>query len=96
MREKVIEDYLRLRVKNLGGKAYKFVSPGNVGVPDRLVVLPGGKICFAELKGEGGKLSKVQEKKIKELKKLGCDVVVIKSKDEVDWFIKCCEEVMKG
>ena len=40
MLEKDIEEKLRNKVKKLGGKAYKFVSPGNAGVPDRLVILP--------------------------------------------------------
>ncbi len=44
MLEKMIEQKLRNEVKALGGRAYKFVSPGNDGVPDRLVVLPGGKV----------------------------------------------------
>jgi len=93
MSEKAIENYLRLRVKKLGGKAYKFVSPGNVGVPDRIVVLPGGRICFVELKSEIGKTTPIQEKRIKELRDLGCDAVVVKSKTEVDWLISCFEEV---
>lgn len=55
MRESTIEAYLRDRVKELGGKAYKFVSPGNDGVPDRLVCLPGGRAVFVELKAPGKK-----------------------------------------
>ena len=49
MRERDVERYLRERVKQLGGRAYKFVSPGNNGVPDRIVMLPGGKLFFVEL-----------------------------------------------
>lgn len=47
MREKEIEEKFREAVKRAGGKAYKFVSPGNDGVPDRLVVMPGGhnRLC---------------------------------------------------
>lgn len=84
MREKVIEDYLRLRVKQQGGRAYKFVSPGNAGVPDRLVVMPGGQVFFAELKAPGGKVTKLQERKIAELEQLGCTVILINSKEGVD------------
>ena len=47
MKESEIEARLVRGVKALGGVAYKFVSPGNVGVPDRLVVLPGGRVIFA-------------------------------------------------
>ena len=45
--EKSIEEYLRDQVRKIGGKAYKFVSPGNAGVPDRLVVLPGGDLVMS-------------------------------------------------
>lgn len=54
MKESEIEARLVRGVKALGGVAYKFVSPGNVGVPDRVVVLPGGRVIFVELKAEGG------------------------------------------
>ena len=49
MKEKEIETYLRMRISSFGGRAYKFVSPGNDGVPDRLVCLPGGKVIFVEI-----------------------------------------------
>jgi hypothetical protein len=55
MREKDIESYLRDQVKKIKGIAYKFESPGNSGVPDRLVLLPDGKIYFVELKAPGKK-----------------------------------------
>lgn len=57
MRESDIERRLVQGVKKLGGRAYKFVSPGNVGVPDRLVVLPGGVVLFVEVKAPDGRLS---------------------------------------
>lgn len=47
--EKETEKYLRDEIKKMGGAAYKFVSPGNAGVPDRLVCLPGGKIGRAHV-----------------------------------------------
>ena len=47
--EKTTEAYLRDRVKALGGRSYKWVSPGCSGVPDRIVVMPGGRIVFVEL-----------------------------------------------
>lgn len=62
--EREIEAYLRDRVKALGGRAYKWVSPGNSGVPDRIVMLPGGVIAFVELKAPGktsGPLQKRQQ-----------------------------------
>ena len=53
MREKTIESKLVKAVKNMGGLAPKFVSPGFDGVPDRIVFLPHGKIAFVELKAKG-------------------------------------------
>ena len=84
MLEKDIEEYLRLQVKSIGGKAYKFVSPGNAGVPDRLVCLPGGEVTFVELKATGKKSTPLQTKRQAELKKLGFAVFVVDSKARVD------------
>ena len=53
MREKIIEQHLVMAVKNSGGIAPKLVSPGFDGMPDRLVLLPGGKIGFVEVKAPG-------------------------------------------
>ena len=87
MREAVIEAYLRDRVKELGGKAYKFVSPGNTGVPDRLVCLPGGRVVFVELKAPGKKPTALQRSQHKKLESLGFEVQVIDQKERVDQFI---------
>lgn len=87
MHEKEIEAYLRDRVKEIGGKAYKFVSPGNNGVPDRLVCLPGGRAVFAELKAPGKVPTPLQLLQQKKLQNLGFDVWVIDSKEAVDRFI---------
>ena len=87
MRESTIEAYLRDRVKELGGKAYKFVSPGNDGVPDRLVCLPGGRVVFVELKAPGKTPTRLQLLQHAELGKRGFDVFVIDSKQGVDDFI---------
>lgn len=82
--EKAIEEYLRDQVKSKGGKAYKFVSPGNAGVPDRIIVLPGVDVFFVEMKAPGKKPTKLQNKKIAELRALGKDVFVAGSKEAVD------------
>ncbi len=88
MTEKDIESKLRDKVKNLGGRAYKFVSPGQAGVPDRLIVLPGGKVGFAELKKPGEKPRRLQYAQIRFLKNLGCIVRVIDSENQIDEFIQ--------
>lgn len=87
MREKDIEAYLRDEVKKIGGWAPKFVSPGNTGVPDRLVCLPGGRAVFVELKAPGKVPTQLQLLQQKRLKTLGFPVWVIDSKDGVDAFI---------
>lgn len=77
MRESELEEKFRAMVAQAGGKAYKFVSPGNAGVPDRLVVLPGGRIGFVELKRKGRKPGKQQEYRMAELERLGCPAMVV-------------------
>lgn len=87
-REEYIEKKLVDKVKALGGRAYKFVSPGNSGVPDRLIVLPGGKIGFVETKRpKGGRTSKLQERQIAFLQSLDCKVEVISTIDQIDNFL---------
>lgn len=92
MREKQVEQYLIKQVKMLGGLCYKWSSPGQRGVPDRIVFLF-GEIHFVEVKTKGGKLSRLQELTIEELKKRGCNVHIVWSKEDVDGFCQaCCAE----
>lgn len=86
MQEKDIEQYLVKRVKENGGKAYKWVSPGNDGVPDRIVIFP-RTIIFVELKAPRKKPTLLQLARHKELAKLGYEVQVIDSKEGVDRLI---------
>lgn len=88
MRERDIEAYLRDQIKRLGGIAYKFVSPGNAGVPDRIVLLPGGRVVFVELKAPGKQPTPLQLRQQKRIRNLGFQVLVIDSKAGVDEFIK--------
>ncbi len=88
MREKEIEQYLVDRVRGMGGMAFKFVSPGCTGVPDRLVILPGGKVGFLELKAPGEKPRKEQSHRILQLRKLGCRAWFTDSPEGVDWFLQ--------
>lgn len=78
MREKEIEKILTEEVKKLGGRTYKWVSPGNDGVPDRIVIFPDARPIFVELKTDTGKLTALQEVQIARLKKLGQWVEVVK------------------
>lgn len=87
MREKEIEQYLVNEVRKAGGRAYKFISPGNSGVPDRIVIFSGGKIRFVELKAPGGKVRPQQAARFRELERLGFPIRVLDSIDGVDDFI---------
>jgi len=93
MAEREIEKKLVDGVRKLGGRAYKFVSPGNDGVPDRIVVLPGRAPKFIELKIETGRLSSLQNVQIKKLKDLGQDVRVLYGLEDVKRFL---EEIQNG
>ena len=77
MREKTLERRLAEAVKAMGGIAPKFVSPGFAGMPDRLVLLPGGKCGFVEVKRRGEKPRPLQEARHGMLKRLGFKVYVL-------------------
>lgn len=87
MRESTIEKRLKKEIELIGGKALKFVSPGVSGVPDRIVLLPHGRIIFVELKAPGEKPRALQEYRAKELRSLGFEVKVIDSIDGITNFI---------
>ena len=77
MREKTIEAKLVQAVRTKGGLAPKFTSPGLDGVPDRLVLLPGGRIAFIELKAPGKTLRPLQVRRKRQLESLGFSVFCI-------------------
>ncbi|MDE9455735.1 VRR-NUC domain-containing protein, partial [Xenorhabdus bovienii] len=68
-------------IKKAGGIAYKFVSPGRRSVPDRICILPGGRILFVECKAPGEKPRPDQLREHERLRALGCEVVVLDSKE---------------
>ncbi|MGP5206444.1 VRR-NUC domain-containing protein [Corynebacterium casei] len=71
MNEKQLETMFINAVKKAGGKAYKFVSPTTAGMPDRLVIFPGGKVGFIELKAPGQKVRPLQKHRLEELTGFG-------------------------
>ena len=83
MLEKEIEQALVSAVKQEGGRCLKFISPGMAGVPDRLMLLPNGKIAFVELKAPGKKPRPLQRKRIKQLTALGFLCFVIDGKEQI-------------
>ena len=89
--EREVERALIRAVKRAGGKCLKFVSSGCAGVPDRICLLPGGRVFFAEVKRPGGKPRPLQEKRHSELRKLGFEVYVIDGKEECDGVTRLSE-----
>lgn len=81
--ENRIERHLAMSVKKMGGMAVKFVSPGLDGVPDRIVLLPGRKIAFVELKAPGEKPRPLQAKRKRQLEALGFPVYVIDGMEQI-------------
>ncbi|WP_333638541.1 VRR-NUC domain-containing protein [Tissierella praeacuta] len=86
MLENKIEKELKSQVKKIGGKAYKFSSPGNNGVPDRIVLYK-GQCYFVELKKPGEDLRPLQKVVKKRFRELGFEVYVIDSIEKVGEFI---------
>ena len=87
MREKTIEHNLVMEVKRVGGLALKFVSPGFVGVPDRLVLLQGGKMGFVEVKAPGKHPRPLQEARHRLLRRLGFKVYVLDGAEQIGGII---------
>lgn len=82
--ENAVENYLTKEVERRGGITYKFESPGQKGVPDRIVIL-NGRTAFVETKRpKGGRFSKLQKWQIDRMRKAGAEVYTAKNKEEVD------------
>jgi hypothetical protein len=88
MSEKYIEQKLVAAVKNMGGIAPKFVSPGFNGMPDRLVLLHRGRIAFIELKAPGKTMRPLQVRRKRQLEALGFSVYCIDSVELIDEVLK--------
>ena len=87
MLESKIELKLKKEVEKIGGLSLKFTCPGMAGVPDRLVLLPKGKMFFVELKAPGRKLRPLQLKRKEQLESLGFKVYVIDSYEKIQLFL---------
>ena len=81
--EKRVEKIFTDAVKKMGGMAVKFISPGLYGVPGRIVLLPGRKIAFVELKAPGKKPRPLQVKRMRQLKSLGFPVYVVDGAEQI-------------
>ena len=95
MNEKLIEKKLREAVRKMGGKALKFSSPYESGYPDRLILRPGGRVFWVELKTTGKKPTAKQLLRQTELRKLGFVSEVIDSEEGLKKFITDIENERK-
>jgi hypothetical protein len=86
--ERDVEQYLRGQVEKLGGRCDKFNPDLNNGMPDRIVMLPGGVLIWVELKkDESADARRLQKMQHRKLRKLGQQVCVIHTKAQVDELI---------
>lgn len=95
MFEREIEKRFVKRIRNIKGYAWKFVSPGLNGVPDRIVLL-GGRVYFVELKRPGGVLSPIQKVMINRIKRAGLEVFIIENDHDIDSVIRILESRTKN
>ena len=93
MREKTIEQRLVKAAKSMGGIAVKFVSPGFDGMPDRVVLLPYGKIAFVEVKAPGCKPRPLQVSRHGQLRRLGFKVYLLDSPEQINEIL---EDIQNG
>lgn len=87
MLEREVEKALVREVRKHGGIAPKLTSPNNAGMPDRLVILPPGKVCFVELKAPGKKPRPLQVRQMERLTQLGCMVRIIDHPNQIPGLI---------
>ena len=87
MNEKQIEKKLVEAVKKAGGLAPKFTSPGFDGVPDRIILLPGGHMGFAELKSPGKAMRPLQMRRKRQLEELGFKIFCVDEPEQIGGVI---------
>ena len=88
MREKQIERKLVDAVKAADGICPKLVSPGTDGMPDRMVLLPKGRIGFVEVKAPGGTPRPLQTHRHRQLRALGFPVFVLDDSERIPWILE--------
>ena len=93
MREKTIEEYLTWAVERVGGVTFKFRSPSQRGVADRIVCLPNGQTWFVELKADRGRLSPLQRVFASVMEQTNQRYKVLYSTEEVDAFVEAVSRV---
>ncbi|WP_278833292.1 VRR-NUC domain-containing protein [Porphyromonas cangingivalis] len=92
MNEKLLEKKLNLLVEKTGGLSIKFESRLLAGMPDRLVLYPGGQTYWVELKTTGQKPRAIQKYRHEQLRQMGQEVFIIDSIDSLNEFIDYATE----
>ena len=88
MKESEVEKYFVWTVERMGGKTWKFTSPGRKGVADRIACLPDGTTWFVELKTKGGRLSELQKLFADEVLALNQRYACLWTKEQIDGWVK--------
>lgn len=88
MLERQVEKALVSAIKKAGGIAPKLTSPGTAGMPDRIIILPEGKVCFVELKAPGQQPRPIQLRQMARLTNLGCMVRTIDHPNQIQELIE--------
>lgn len=89
MFEKQLEEKLNKKIREAGGLSLKFSSPGYVGVPDRIILMPNGRIYFVEMKRHRGKrVLGMQKHVFEKFETLGFKVYILDSMREIEKFMK--------
>jgi hypothetical protein len=88
MKEKIVENHFVWAVERIGGKTWKFTSPGRKGVTDRIACLPDGSTWFVELKTKGGRLSALQKMFMSDMALLNQNYMCLWTTEQVDEWVK--------
>jgi len=86
MKESEVENHFVWTIERMGGKTYKFTSPGRKGVADRIACLPDGQTWFVELKTKGGRLSALQKLFADDMARLQQNYACLWTKEQIDDF----------
>jgi hypothetical protein len=86
MKESEVENHFVWTIERMGGKTYKFTSPGRKGVADRIACLPDGQTWFVELKTKGGRLSALQKLFADDMARLHQNYACLWTKEQIDDF----------
>ena len=87
MKEKIVENHFVWAVERIGGKTWKFTSPGRKGVADRIACLPDGATWFVELKTKGGRLTELQKMFMSDMALLQQNYACLWTKEQIDEWI---------